>query len=429
MVWHSRNTTFINALFNGNVTAVGDNRGRYATTKLKPIIHPCHIGSNSDRRFIVVDTPGFDEPTDQAIDLLARVSVWLEASYNAQMKVAGFIYIRDISTRATWPSPPSRKLRVSYRKLAGGESLSSIILATTQWSDIEDSAGNDNLYQLKRFFWRDFDEHGSAIVKFSDTHESAVEIVDLLLKKHRVEPTGIFFSFESKSSTTIRVATRTLGVRTSDGTSGASPEDTSGSLETEKPVLENSFTYSEELVRKYQAVGAQVPTVTLPVPPSIPNIATLIAQPNHEMLEEQSKEQDRSEYTDGKDRNDHSNPEVQRRLLSADVKQQSNSASEVVEFEAAKTQSSFYKASGFTMNGTSMIDSVAPGASLTIHNHTTVNYIFTDKETMSEFLPRLEEDEGEKEGVHYHHSDSRHIGNKEKLTRRQVNSSEFEDGV
>ncbi|KAF8990390.1 hypothetical protein BDQ17DRAFT_1217746, partial [Cyathus striatus] len=174
-------STFINALFNGNVTAVGDNRGQYATTKLKPIIHPRCIGSNNDRRFIVVDTPGFDEPTDQAIDLLARVSVWLEASYNAQMEVAGFIYIRDISTRATWPSPPSRKLRVSYRKLAEGESLSSIVLATTQWSYIEDSAGNDNLYQLKHFFWRDFDEHGSAIVKFNDTHESAIEIVDLLL--------------------------------------------------------------------------------------------------------------------------------------------------------------------------------------------------------------------------------------------------------
>ncbi|KAF8998865.1 hypothetical protein BDQ17DRAFT_1221013, partial [Cyathus striatus] len=170
---------YINTMFNENVTAVGDGSNR-CTTILKPFVHPYRLGE-TEYRLIVVDTPGFDEksPAD-VINLLNRVSAWLKASYDDAKKVYGFLYLRDISKNAMQPGP-SKRQRALFCRLARDEMYSSIYLVTIKWSEVLDSVGSKHSDQLKDNFWSDFEDHGSGVEKFKDTHKSAMDIVQLLL--------------------------------------------------------------------------------------------------------------------------------------------------------------------------------------------------------------------------------------------------------
>ncbi|KAF8998862.1 hypothetical protein BDQ17DRAFT_1428240 [Cyathus striatus] len=403
-------STFINTLFNDDVTAIGYGQNR-CTTNLKPIIYPRRFGSAISRRLIVVDTPGFDENSPgEVVNLLTRVSVWMEASYNNQMRVGGFIYIHDISQETMQTKPPPRNLRETLRRLSGDESSSSTILGTTKWSKIGVSLGNDRLYDLKRNFWRYFDQQRSVMVKFRDNHESAIEIVEILLKRF-----SVCSSFESstlKVADLIMIASDPV-IRNSQNTSA----------------MYSGIMYSEENHSRYRA-ETHVPTVPplepprsttnpanftpqssyyippFPCPPSSgdinavycpsgilytepesylynpPSLSDLFPEPMKPRSElgaetmistcvEPSarantafKETNGAECIKLKEMDDSLTTSC-KRIVSTGIKQESCSTKEVVEFEATRTQSSFYKASRFTMHGTSMVDGVASGASLT----------------------------------------------------------------
>ncbi|KAF9004218.1 P-loop containing nucleoside triphosphate hydrolase protein [Cyathus striatus] len=172
-------STFVNALFGKEVTTVGHEL-KSCTSSLKHVIRD--LPTDSSRRLVVVDTPGFDDTYVDDAEILRRISVWLAVSYTNDMKLAGVIYLHEISQ--TRMLGTTRKNLDMFRKLCGDKALSSVVLGTTKWSEVAPDVGEARLRQLKDKFWKDMIENGSHVFKFENTYESAWAMVDNLVVKH-----------------------------------------------------------------------------------------------------------------------------------------------------------------------------------------------------------------------------------------------------
>ncbi|KAF9004204.1 P-loop containing nucleoside triphosphate hydrolase protein [Cyathus striatus] len=176
-------STFINTFFDEDVTTVGHDL-KSCTSNLKHIIRPHPF--EPYRRIVVVDTPGFDDTYLDDAEILRRILVWLATSYTSDMKLAGVIYLHDISKNRMLGT--TLKNLYVFQKLCGDQALSSVVLATTKWSKLTDSStGDARLDQLKTDFWKEMIEGGSEVFKFDKTRESAQEMVNYLLRPHHLD--------------------------------------------------------------------------------------------------------------------------------------------------------------------------------------------------------------------------------------------------
>jgi hypothetical protein len=100
--------------------------------------------------------------------------------YKYGNKINGIVYIYDISR--TRMSGETRKILTMFGKLCGDNAARNVILATTKWSHVHESEGGGRERQLRDTYWKSMREAGSQSTRFSDTYESAWEIVDRLLE-------------------------------------------------------------------------------------------------------------------------------------------------------------------------------------------------------------------------------------------------------
>ncbi|KAH7908655.1 P-loop containing nucleoside triphosphate hydrolase protein [Hygrophoropsis aurantiaca] len=168
-------SSFINTAIGRDVTTVGHDL-KSCTAEIVHAITP--YPSDPTRRVVFVDTPGFDDTYVDDSEILRRIAVWLARSYSDEMKLAGVIYLHEISQ--TRMLGTSRKNLLMFRKLCGNDALKNIILATTKWGDVEEDAGVSREEQLKNTFWKDMIGHGSRMHQFRDSQESAWQIVDMI---------------------------------------------------------------------------------------------------------------------------------------------------------------------------------------------------------------------------------------------------------
>ncbi|KAF8998790.1 hypothetical protein BDQ17DRAFT_1328590 [Cyathus striatus] len=175
----SGKSTFINTLFNGKITVGGHGR-----TDVMPVI--CPHPYIRDSRLFIVEFPGFGHTAVDDAEILRKLSVWLAMSYVRDMKLAGVIYLHRI-----WSTPmigTSRTNLQIFRKLWGVDNNSSVVLGTTRWSEVTESAGISRLEKLKKSLWSDLIQGGSEIFKFDDTQQSAWKMVSHLLQKGHINP-------------------------------------------------------------------------------------------------------------------------------------------------------------------------------------------------------------------------------------------------
>jgi len=100
------------------------------------------------------------------------------------MKLSGIIYLHEISqTRFE----TTRKSLDLSQKLCGDEALKNIILTTTKWGDISADVGQRREQELCDTYWKKLLAQGSKMARFTDTHESAWAIVDLIINKDPVD--------------------------------------------------------------------------------------------------------------------------------------------------------------------------------------------------------------------------------------------------
>ncbi|KAG6917333.1 hypothetical protein DXG01_002904 [Tephrocybe rancida] len=175
-------STFINTLLGGTHARVG-----HELQSETQYIHHYRLPGN--RRIFIVDTPGFDDTSTGDREILRRIAVWMAKSYSADMKVAGIIYLQEISqTRVTGTT---RKNLDMFEKLCGPNSAASITLATTKWSEVKPSVGEQREAQLRDEHWKDMLMDGSKMRRFNGTQTSARAIINEILGRKVLDATQI----------------------------------------------------------------------------------------------------------------------------------------------------------------------------------------------------------------------------------------------
>ncbi|KAG6913487.1 hypothetical protein DXG01_006489 [Tephrocybe rancida] len=169
---------FINTLLGkDNIVRVGHTLDS-ETQQIQPI--SCLHSYLPDRRLIILDTPGFNHSHVNDREILRRIAVWLAQSYNAHMKLAGIIYLHEISQEATTVPRVHIKLDM-FSKLCGTSATKNIVLATTKWSDVREDDGRRRERLLEHHHWKDMLDSGSVMFRYNGTQDSAQTIINQIL--------------------------------------------------------------------------------------------------------------------------------------------------------------------------------------------------------------------------------------------------------
>ncbi|KAH7133896.1 hypothetical protein EDB81DRAFT_695608, partial [Dactylonectria macrodidyma] len=147
-------------------------------------IHEARIQAGmGEKRFFLIDTPGFDDSTRSDTDVLRELADWLSRSYQANIKLAGIIYLHRIGD-PRMGGAAMKNLRM-FRKLCGDQGLSSVVLATTFWSR------NPTLDEIRREkelisrddFWGAMIRKGSTLFRQDDGTTSATKIIQFIFSQ------------------------------------------------------------------------------------------------------------------------------------------------------------------------------------------------------------------------------------------------------
>ncbi|RXW13862.1 hypothetical protein EST38_g11994 [Candolleomyces aberdarensis] len=134
------------------------------------------------KRFVLVDTPGFDNVSLSDTEVLRRLAVWLASAYNAGMKVGGIVYMYPIYPgRITWNDCANIKV---FQKICGVGGLSKVTLATTRWSSCRLQSGESREQEIWRSFWdgRTDAPAQSTMARLEDSRQSAWAIMESIFK-------------------------------------------------------------------------------------------------------------------------------------------------------------------------------------------------------------------------------------------------------
>ncbi|KAH7914568.1 P-loop containing nucleoside triphosphate hydrolase protein, partial [Hygrophoropsis aurantiaca] len=175
-------STFVNTATGKQETRVGHDL-ESCTSNIQHVVVP--YPPDPSRRLVFVDTPGFDDTYVDDTEILRRIAVWLARSYSDEMKLTGVIYLHEISQ--TRMLGTTRKNFMMFHKLVGAEAARNVILTSTKWAHIKQEAGRNREEQLVATFWKEMIESGSRIARFLGTHESAWEIINLIVERNALE--------------------------------------------------------------------------------------------------------------------------------------------------------------------------------------------------------------------------------------------------
>ncbi|KAH7910733.1 hypothetical protein BJ138DRAFT_71549 [Hygrophoropsis aurantiaca] len=137
-------------------------------------------------RVVLLDTPGIGDTFDDDSEILQRIADWVMCSYDKKMKIKGVIYLRSIALNRAGGTRLTNYTLLNH--LCAGEVASSTVLATTHWANVGVEIGLQREQELSRSFWKEKDalKFKTRTVQFQDTHESAWDIINLLIRKDEV---------------------------------------------------------------------------------------------------------------------------------------------------------------------------------------------------------------------------------------------------
>lgn len=134
----------------------------------------------------LIDTPGFDDTKRKDTDVLRDIAGWMAVTYKKKIKLSGIIYLH----RITDPRMGGTQMRnlTMFKELCGPKCFPAVTLVTTFWGAVVDPAiAADRELQLrtKDEFWGYMTKKGSRIVRHSGSRESAMNIVDSIVKRQK----------------------------------------------------------------------------------------------------------------------------------------------------------------------------------------------------------------------------------------------------
>ncbi|PPR08151.1 hypothetical protein CVT24_012451 [Panaeolus cyanescens] len=146
-------------------------------------------GIECDPRNVVhlIDTPGFADSKISEYEIVSKIKRWMKE--NDVGYFHRIFYFHPITS--TRLAGSQRGVLNSFKELSGINGASGVAIITTMWNlvwgDRAHKRADSNFAQLEGDIWNDFISNGSHIVKFENTHGSAVSILNKLLQKTHVE--------------------------------------------------------------------------------------------------------------------------------------------------------------------------------------------------------------------------------------------------
>jgi hypothetical protein len=97
------------------------------------------------------------------------------------VNLATILYLHRISDNRM--SGSAMKNLQLFSRLCGQKAMPNVVIATTMWSKVEKSEGEQREIELQREFWKDMLQAGCTVKRFEDTYESAWNIVRGITQK------------------------------------------------------------------------------------------------------------------------------------------------------------------------------------------------------------------------------------------------------
>ncbi|KLJ10214.1 hypothetical protein EMPG_14385 [Blastomyces silverae] len=183
----SGKSTFISLLTDGQSVPIGHSL-KGCTNNIE--IYPYQI--NQKTRVILVDTPGFNKASRSDITTLSSIANFLCLLYSNNIKLAGIIYLHDITARRM-DGPALRNLHM-LKKLCGPGGLSHAIMTTNMWGNLHTfDEGASREKQLRDRYWSSILSHGGTMMRHDGSKRSAQEIIKacLLRSQKPIQPLDI----------------------------------------------------------------------------------------------------------------------------------------------------------------------------------------------------------------------------------------------
>ncbi|KAF9032998.1 hypothetical protein BJ165DRAFT_1534878 [Panaeolus papilionaceus] len=183
-------TTFIRSL----TTTFDENCGHHGLDAGTKDVKAYEIDlPDLEDHLVLVDTPGFDDPTRPNWEVLEEIAKWMEETYKKGRLLNGLIYLHRI-TDIRFDSGASSTLSI-FRKLYGGKGYQRLALVTTMWNDVQENRWNEfetKETELKTIAWGSFlqrqAKEAALVSRFNSSSnltakDSALKVVTDLLKQ------------------------------------------------------------------------------------------------------------------------------------------------------------------------------------------------------------------------------------------------------
>ncbi|KAF9031298.1 hypothetical protein BJ165DRAFT_1518986 [Panaeolus papilionaceus] len=129
----------------------------------------------------IVDTPGFAVLREAEMPVISHLNQWMQ---NAGPQVSyHIVYLTDITMQ-----PEGKRMIKNFQSLTGVVSATNITFATTMWDRIWNEAlarrAEETFNRLRDDYWADFISAGSDLVRFHNTPESALLILETVASRY-----------------------------------------------------------------------------------------------------------------------------------------------------------------------------------------------------------------------------------------------------
>ena len=134
-------------------------------------------------KFMLVDTPGFNDTFRDDNEILNEITNWLATTYKQGKKITGVIYLHPIN-QPRMEGSSLLNLTV-MQKLCGSETFENVVLASTFWDLVEEHSGvrRENELCKTPHFWGGMKRNGSRVIRIQDYAQSKDVLLQLAGKR------------------------------------------------------------------------------------------------------------------------------------------------------------------------------------------------------------------------------------------------------